>query len=135
MSMNANIFEKRNLLDIAILLKKDDAMFWLLKEKGATPTSQNVESAKVSANKSIKDWGHHYGSFLNRYDVGYFKDGLHVSSTCRVFGAKDVSLETDEAGSKEKENNQFVLKFMTDKTGGQRKLFAVHIDPCACYRY
>ena len=118
MLVNANISGKRNLLDLAILLEKDDAMFWLINEKGAMPTSQNVESAKSSTNKAIKNWGYHYGTFLNRYKVKNFKDIIHESPTCHVFGVLETEIEPEGADSKEEGKDvDLVLKFMNHKPG------------------
>ena len=115
-SVNENISEKRNLLDLAIFLGQDGAMFWLINEKGAKPTSQNVESAKLSSNEAIKKWGHNYGTFLNRYNVKNFKDKIHESSTCHVFGVSETEIELESADSKGGKT-ELVLKFMNDKSG------------------
>ena len=114
--MNANISEKGNLLDLAIFLEQDGAMFWLIDEKGAIPTSQNVESAKLSSNEAIKKWGHQYGTFLNRYNVKNFKDKIHESLTCHVFGVSETEIEPERADSKGGKT-ELVLKFMNDKSG------------------
>ena len=116
MSVNANVFEERNLLDLAIHFEKNDAMFWLINEKGAKPTSQNVESAKLSSNEAIKKWGHYYGTFLNRYNVKNFKDKIHESSTCHVFGVSETEIEPERADPKGGKTD-LVLKFMNDKSG------------------
>ena len=116
MSVDANVFEERNLLDLAIHFEKDDAMFWLINQKGAIPTSQNVDSAKLSSNKAIKKWGNQYGTFLNRYNVKNFKDMIHESSTCHVFGVSETEIEPESADSKGGKTD-LVLKFMNDKSG------------------
>ena len=115
-SVNANVFENRNLLDLAILLEEDDAMFWLINEKDATPSPQNVEAAKASPNKAIKVWGHQYGTFLNRYDVENFKNIIHESPTCHVFGVSEIEIEKEGASSKEKKSD-LILKIMNNQSG------------------